>query len=30
LLTAPIAQNYEDYNSRPNLGEVYTPKLWVS
>lgn len=27
LLTAPIAQDYEDYNSRPNLGEVFTPKL---
>lgn len=27
LLTAPIAQNYEDFNSRPNGGEVYRPKI---
>lgn len=27
LLTAPIAQNYEDFNSRPNGGEVYRPKF---
>jgi len=27
LLTAPIAQNYEDFNSRPNQGEVFKPKL---
>ncbi len=27
LLTAPIAQNYEDFNSRPNGGEVYRAKL---
>lgn len=27
LLTAPIAQDYEDYNSRPNGGEVYRAKL---
>lgn len=25
LLTAPIAQDFEDYNSRPNQGEL--PKL---
>ena len=27
LLTAPIAQDYEDFNSRPNGGEVYRPNL---
>lgn len=27
LLTAPIAQDYEDFNSRPNLGEVFRPKI---
>ena len=27
LLTAPIAQNYEDFNSRPNGGEVFKAKL---
>ena len=27
LLTAPIAQDYEDYNSRPNGGEVYRARL---
>ena len=26
LLTAPIAKDFEDYNSRPNNGEH--PKLW--